>query len=859
MADGKTVKYIIEYVAQGAEDLEKKQRRLKNTMDEIDGTMKKAKGTSKDLENSNKSLASSFARLAIRAAVVAPIWLAIRSAMMSLINTFQSGIKYIRDLDDALAKARAVTQGVTDVDAFIVKLRANIERLALETGKNVGEVTEIFYRFAETGLDAETALTGMNTALKLSVGTMTDTGEVARMLVDLFNMFGDTMDKNLSVQGKMDTLAGTFAVLWKENAGNLGEYIHTMNQFAPVAKSWGLSVQQMMVLGTTLNTFMQRGGSAGTQLNRAFQEMTKNLDKVELTLNKNLRGKGFNYFDVFMELLEQVRAKAGVTSSDLQTMLSSIFGERSMKGVAGLASGLEKLKDTFEDLDSKSLEDLKKAFEDLYNIRVDTINVQLDRTGQIMAKMVASFIDGASAGQDWVDWLHELNIVLETSIPLMKDYGDHLHNIYLLMKLLTMLSPIRLGLESIRDSRLKALDDTKDQIIAKLGQTKGSAVFREIRDKMFPEYANKKEDTESDLRTEAVKNALKNRMSDKTTKPPIEDWNKFFETVRNGSKFQLQLLDTLKGYGISEVDLEKTKLKWMQENSKSLKDQKEIADQYLKVQKAITNEIVQYSTKLQGAFKNSVAEFFKGNITGQEAFQQFADNYADIQIDAISEGLSQLTVGKTGMGMVFGDITNALKGFASGGDIGNRLAISIESASQNGSMMFYNAIVNASNTISTSSGDGVRNYGGGGGGASNGNFNWGKLLGGGLNSAMAGYAGYRRGGVMSGIMGGVGSALMTFGGPYGAVVGGALSLASMLFGIGRKKKTTIDVQERSDTLQIASKIDVTNKQLQVVNRNLVALRQDFRTFILPESAYFSEGRGIADSFSISARRGLSFS
>ena len=58
--------------------------------------------------------------------------------------------------------------------------------------------------------------------------------------------------------------------------------------------------------------------------------------------------------------------------------------------------------------------------------------------------------------------------------------------------------------------------------------------------------------------------------------------------------------------------------------------------------------------------------------------------------------------------------------------------------------------------------------------------------------------------------------------------------------------------EQTATKEITSKIDVTNKQLEWVNRNLVALRQEL-TYIMPRSYYFSFSEN--DRFAISASRG----
>ena len=63
------------------------------------------------------------------------------------------------------------------------------------------------------------------------------------------------------------------------------------------------------------------------------------------------------------------------------------------------------------------------------------------------------------------------------------------------------------------------------------------------------------------------------------------------------------------------------------------------------------------------------------------------------------------------------------------------------------------------------------------------------------------------------------------------------------------------MEEATKDTRIGSKIDVTNNQLQNVNRNLIALKTTMETYILPESSYFSEKRNLEDEFAISSKRG----
>jgi TP901 family phage tail tape measure protein len=92
-----------------------------------------------------------------------------------------------------------------------------------------------------------------------------------------------------------------------------------------------------------------------------------------------------------------------------------------------------------------------------------------------------------------------------------------------------------------------------------------------------------------------------------------------------------------------------------------------------------------------------------------------------------------------------------------------------------------------------------------------------------------------------------------FGG-YGAVIGGVAGFVMSLF--GKKKKTPTEIQEETKQFQVASRIDVTNKKLDIVNRNLVALKQTFETIILPDSAFLGTKRSLEDQFSVNSRRGI---
>ena len=119
----------------------------------------------------------------------------------------------------------------------------------------------------------------------------------------------------------------------------------------------------------------------------------------------------------------------------------------------------------------------------------------------------------------------------------------------------------------------------------------------------------------------------------------------------------------------------------------------------------------------------------------------------------------------------------------------------------------------------------------------------GMLAGGMAGGGMAGAGG---GGIGSAVGGVIGGAIGSFGGPVGVMIGGLIgSMVGGLFDQGGEEEQ-IDRKEEQRTTRIASKLEIANKQLEWVNRNLVALRTEQEPYPMPESAYFAErwgGRG----------------
>jgi len=111
---------------------------------------------------------------------------------------------------------------------------------------------------------------------------------------------------------------------------------------------------------------------------------------------------------------------------------------------------------------------------------------------------------------------------------------------------------------------------------------------------------------------------------------------------------------------------------------------------------------------------------------------------------------------------------------------------------------------------------------------------------------MAGMAGaFSAGGLASGAL-----PMLAGLGPVGWIAAGALLIGGMIMG---NKHLNFVERTKETTKSITSKIDISNKELSWVNRNLVSLRQEL-SYIMQDSYYFRE-KDPTESFAADSQRG----
>lgn len=401
--------------------------------------------------------------------------------------------------------------------------------------------------------------------------------------------------------------------------------------------------------------------------------------------------------------------------------------------------------------------------------------------------------------------------------------------------------------------------------------------------------------------TQGLRNSL---ISPDTIKEVLELSVKYKEEVAKINEEYTNLAESnslikLQSMGLNSIEVQKEYIRMLEERGIT---GKRIIEEEFKLQRMLNEEVLQYSKALSEAMSKSLYDKFSGK-GNTNMFAAMGAEMKDQLNKTMADSLTANFMKQTGFGEMFGRgmqtvsqtlsgtienshlkgitegaqiIINAHKTGMSGGENGvGNLITSTNGLMDLGSTVFKSDKLNETAETANNAMD-IAQLGMAGvtGKSSNGTMAPSKMSqfmtgAKGLASTgmqMYGYyqagdnlakmykqkgSGDVMGGVMSGAASGamLGSKLGPIGTAVGAIVGGIYG------GIMSGQSKTTEAWEQS-TIKITSKIAISNKHLEMVNRNLVALKNTLEAYILPDSAYFSEKRNLSDEFSLASRRGV---
>jgi hypothetical protein len=379
-----------------------------------------------DVSQSTIGLSENLRRLVGRAALTIPVWLALRGAMMVTMRLIGESVKSFLDLDEALHNTQNELQYLgTRAPEFLERLKKSAKDLSVETGIGPAKIVETFRQFATAGIDAETSLAGMTTAVRGAIATMGDSVELGRLLADIYNQMGDRITEVSGPQNKFNYIMSTMTTLMPTNVFTIKEFGDALKNFVATAKGANLTLDETFTLVAAGATAMQRGAREGTQLTSAFTQMLSKRKLVEEFLGKSTTG--IKPFDVYREVL--VKASKLSIGGNLPRSIDEIFGNRGGRVTKALIADVTHLIEELDRLKELTPEERMIEFMDRYGTATDKAKIRVSQLGQALLALGETAISTLVEDTGFLKFLDLFTeklkgagIYLKAYIALLQDY-----------------------------------------------------------------------------------------------------------------------------------------------------------------------------------------------------------------------------------------------------------------------------------------------------------------------------------------------------------------------------------------------------------------------------------------------------
>jgi TP901 family phage tail tape measure protein len=283
----------------------------------------------KDLDKNTVSLGDNMARLAKRAALTIPLWIALRAVIIGIPRAFADGVKGLVEFDRALQKIQRNLQGsAKEISTDLASIRSEITKLSIATGTSTEDIAEAIKKFATIGFDTKEALAGGIGATKLSILLFGEAGDTANAFARALKILIDRSAGAKSATEQMNEAFALTANLEKTNQFELDEVTQGLEKFATTAKVANLSMSQTLALLATLGTAAVGGARGGTLLRTSFQKLVENLDEVQRQLGVKVNPQLDSTFDVLIKVVDALSKldQSSLIAVETTGALADIFG-----------------------------------------------------------------------------------------------------------------------------------------------------------------------------------------------------------------------------------------------------------------------------------------------------------------------------------------------------------------------------------------------------------------------------------------------------------------------------------------------------------------------------------------------------
>lgn len=192
-----------------------------------------------------------FTKALRRAAIVAPVWMALRTIMMATMRLIGEQVKFLTDLEDAMARIRIVSKGT---EQEYENLRTTLVSLGMAYGVVASAATKAAVIFAQQGKSVSEVIKLTRTAMIGSQVLGADVETTVENITAAMKAFDISADSSINIIDKLINVERNFAVTSK----NLADAIKVVG---PTANQMGISIDALVGDVTAVVEVTRKSGS----------------------------------------------------------------------------------------------------------------------------------------------------------------------------------------------------------------------------------------------------------------------------------------------------------------------------------------------------------------------------------------------------------------------------------------------------------------------------------------------------------------------------------------------------------------------------------------------------------------------
>lgn len=319
------------------------------------------------------------------------------------------------EIQDAMASlATIITPMEGTVTDAMGRMKAAATDWSLAHTDSAADFIRTSYMMVSAGLNELQATEATRTAMTVAKATMGNSVEAANLLATVYNNMGDkTRDAGEELRRLGDVLTATQQTF---QIANLGQLTDGMKYAIPVAKQYGISIEQASLIVGALNTAGVQGSQAGTALSSTMSKMLEASKQLRFGVARTAEG-GVDLVGTIRNMEARFGALSDL-SPRMQMRLQKAFGQEGIRLISLMAGKSDELGTTLGqlaagvDVAAKAQATMEATASGKWQSVINHVTALKDTIGQALLPMIDLVIPAIRGLVDWMRGFVEQHPVL---------------------------------------------------------------------------------------------------------------------------------------------------------------------------------------------------------------------------------------------------------------------------------------------------------------------------------------------------------------------------------------------------------------------------------------------------------------